>query len=300
MMEIFGKEENIKNKLINEKTIKGLMSGKSYEDENFPVSSFIIKRNIRKITRIFYYFARMADDIADNKNLKSKLKVKILLYFNDLINKNKYSDNKILNNLIQQFESFPFGKKYSKNLLKAFLLDSSEKKYKTWNDLIFYCKYSANPVGRFVIDLVYYQENKGMKVDPKIYDASDKLCTSLQIINHLQDCKEDFKKLKRVYIPDTFFKKYSVSKKNLELGNSNQQFRMLVDEIVLKIEVFLSQSKNGLNLIRSWRLKKETLIILNIAKRLCYLLKREDPLKKKIKLSRIDLLFCFIKGIIYD
>ena len=75
---------------------------------------------------------------------------------------------------------------------------------------------------------------------------------------------------------------------------------MLVDEIVLKIEVFLNQSKNGLNLIRSWRLKKETLIILNIAKRLCYLLKREDPLKKKIKLSRIDLLFCFIKGIIYD
>ena len=47
------KEENIKNKLINEKTIKGLMSGKSYEDENFPVSSFIIKRNIRKITRFF-------------------------------------------------------------------------------------------------------------------------------------------------------------------------------------------------------------------------------------------------------
>ena len=122
----------------------------------------------------------------------------------------------------------------------------------------------------------------------------------MQIINHLQDCKEDFKKLKRVYIPDTFFKKFSVSKKNLELGNSNQQFRMLVDEIVLKIEVFLNQSKNGLNLIRSWRLKKETLIILNIAKRLCYLLKREDPLKKKIKLSRIDLLFCFIKGIIYD
>ena len=46
---------------------------------------------------------------------------------------------------------------------------------------------------------------------------------------------------------------------------------MLVDEIVLKIEVFLNQSKNGLNLIRSWRLKKETLIILNIAKRLCYI-----------------------------
>ena len=183
----------------------------------------------------------MADDIADNKNLKSKLKVKIFLYFDDLINKNKYSDNKILNNLIQQFESLPFGKKYSKIFKSIFI--GFIRKYKTWNDLIFYCKYSANPVGRFVIDLVYYQENMGMKVDPKIYDASDKLCTSLQIINHLQDCKEDFKNLKRVYIPNTFFKKYSVSKKNLELGNSNQQFRMLVDEIVLKIEVFLKTIK---------------------------------------------------------
>ena len=64
----------------------------------------------------------MADDIADNKNLKSKLKVKILLYFNDLINKNKYSDNKILNNLIQQFESLPFGKKYSKKSFKSIFI----------------------------------------------------------------------------------------------------------------------------------------------------------------------------------
>ena len=56
----------------------------------------------------------------------------------------------------------------------------------------------------------------------------------------------------------------------------------------------------NLQLIDIWELKKETLIILNIAKRLCFLLKIEDPLKKKIKLSSIDLIFCFIKGIIWD
>ena len=94
-----------------------------------------------------------------------------------------------------------------------------------------------------------------MKVDPKIYDASDKLCTSLQIINHLQDCKEDFKNLNE-YTFLIHFLKNSLFQKNLELSNSNQQFRMLVVEIVLKIEVFES-IKNGLNLIRSWRLKKK-------------------------------------------
>ena len=65
-----------------------------------------------------------------------------------------------------------------------------------------------------------------------------------------------------------------------------------------KVEELLYKSEKGLKLIKIWSLKKETLIILSIAKRLCFLLKSNDPLEKKIKLSRIDLLFCFIKGII--
>ena len=75
-------------------------------------------------------------------------------------------------------------------------------------------------------------------------------------------------------------------------------FKNLTIEIIDKIEAILQNCHSGLSLIKPWRLRKETLIILNIAKRLCYLLKKEDPLKKNVKLSRIDLIFCFIKGII--
>ena len=71
----------------------------------------------------------------------------------------------------------------------------------------FYCKFSANPVGRFVIDAV--NERKNIE---DIYKASDNLCTALQIINHIQDCQKDFKELKRVYIPYSLFKKYSSTK----------------------------------------------------------------------------------------
>ena len=89
-------------------------------------------------------------------------------------------------------------------------MDAKGKRYKTWDDLVFYCKYSANPVGRFVIDLTY-QKKTYQKINFKdIYFASDCLCTSLQIINHLQDCKKDFQELKRIYIPESFFKKHSV------------------------------------------------------------------------------------------
>ena len=134
----------------------------------------------------------------------------------------------------------------------------------------------------------------------KIYEASDSLCTALQIINHIQDCKKDFKELNRVYIPESFFKKYSLDKKILRKSKSIENFERLKIEIVDNVLVSLRKTKLGLREIQSWRRRKETLIILNIAKRLCNLLKRNDPLEKQIKLSRIDFIFCFFKGIMYD
>ena len=295
-MAIFGKEENIsKIKKSIEEDISHFMSGKSYSDENFPVASFLMTKKIRKIVRIFYFFARMADDIADHQTLSPNQKKRILFFFDKAIAKNEKTNNPILNEIIKRFKELPSGKKYSRNLLKAFIMDASNKKYKIWEDLLLYCKFSANPVGRFVIDAV--NEKQNIK---KIYDASDNLCTALQIINHVQDCQKDFKELKRVYIPYSLFKKYSLNKSILNQKKSTENFKRLKIEIIDNVLKLLKGTEIGLYKIQSWRLRKETLIILNIAKRLCNLLKRNDPLKKKIKLSRIDLIFCFFKGIMYD
>ena len=293
---MFGKEENISTKRKDiGNDVSHLMSGKSYSDENFPVASFLMTKKIRSIVRVFYFFARMADDIADHQKLSSNQKKNILLFFDNAISKSKKTNNKVLDKMIARFKELPSGKKYSRNLLKAFMMDASNKKYKNWNDLLYYCKFSANPVGRFVIDAV--NERKNIE---KIYEASDSLCTALQIINHIQDCKKDFKELNRVYIPESFFKKYSVDKKILRKSKSIENFERLKIEIVDNVLVSLRKTKLGLREIQSWRLRKETLIILNIAKRLCNLLKINDPLEKQIKLSRIDFIFCFFKGIMYD
>jgi len=293
---MFGKEENISTKRKDiGNDVYHLMSGKSYSDENFPVASFLMTKKIRSIVRVFYFFARMADDIADHQTLSSNQKKNILLFFDNAISKSKKTNNKILDKMIAKFKELPSGKKYSRNLLKAFMMDASNKKYKNWNDLLYYCKFSANPVGRFVIDAV--NERKNIE---KIYEASDSLCTALQIINHIQDCKKDFKELNRVYIPESFFKKYSLDKKILRKSKSIENFERLKIEIVDNVLLSLRKTKLGLREIQSWRLRKETLIILNIAKRLCNLLKINDPLEKQIKLSRIDFIFCFFKGIMYD
>ena len=82
---MFGKEENISNLEIEEKDVVKLLSGKTFTDENFPVASFVIKKNIQKYIRAFYFFARTADDIADHSTLLSKEKVKILTYFDNIL-----------------------------------------------------------------------------------------------------------------------------------------------------------------------------------------------------------------------
>ena len=130
--------------------------------------------------------------------------------------------------------------------------------------------------------------------------SSDGLCTALQIINHVQDCKKDYKLLKRVYLPTSLFKKYSINLSELTNDLSSEGFEEMKQEVVSNVEKLLDDSLEGIRKINIWSLRKETLIIFQIAKKLCLLLKKEDPLKKNVKLSRIDLIFCFIKGIIND
>ena len=83
--------------------------------------------------------------------------------------------------------------KHALDLLKAFRLDARKNRYANWSELMDYCALSAAPVGRFVLDV--HEE------DPSMWPASDALCSALQIINHLQDCAEDYKRLDRVYLP---------------------------------------------------------------------------------------------------
>jgi squalene synthase HpnC len=279
------------------------LSGKDYKDENFPVSSFLIDKKLKKIVRVFYFYARTADDIADHAFIKKKEKLRILNFFDNCLKNKKRSEISVVNKLISYFNKYKFSKKYARDLLVAFKMDVTKNRYEDWSELLHYCKFSANPVGRFVINATYSQKkkkaNKTLNLE-KILHASDSLCTALQIINHMQDCKEDFKNLDRVYIPKNLFKKHKLNVNILMKNNSCQNFSRLKIEIICKVENLLKDIKKSLQLIDIWKLKKETLIILNIAKRLCFLLKIKDPLKKKIKLSTIDLLFCFIKGIIWD
>ena len=223
--------------------------------------------------------------------MKPHQKLKILNFLDQSLKNQKLTDIDVTNRLVRKFSEIKFAKKYSRQLLVAFKLDAKKKKYNNWKELVFYCKYSANPVGRFFIDLTYFYKKKELCERSAVMKSSDALCTSLQIINHLQDCKKDYKLLGRVYLPISLFRKYSIQFSELNNDFSSAEFKKLKQDVISNIERLLENSLEGIRKINIWSLRKETLIIYQIAKKLCLLLKKEDPLKKNVKLSRNDLIF---------
>ena len=263
-------------------------SGKTHKQENFPVGSWLIPKKLRKQILAFYNFARAADDISDNPNLIGKEKIKRLNLFESTLKNRKVVIKKAFK-IKKICETQNIKIDYTLNLLKAFKQDATKKRYKTWSELINYCKYSAVPVGRFVIDL--HKENK------KAYKYSDPLCIALQILNHIQDCKEDYENLDRVYLPMKFLKKYNVKLSQLKKKNTEQNLRLVFNEILKNTEKLIIQADKNKKKMKHKYLSREISFILEIAKKLLLLLKNKDPLKEKVVLNKLDYICCFAKGL---
>ena len=264
---------------------------KNHKQENFPVGSWLLSQKIRFKILIFYKFARAADDIADSANLSSNEKIKRLNLFKKAIESNK--SNKIKISKVEDLRKICIKNKikinHALNLLKAFKQDAIKKRYKNWSELIRYCKYSAVPVGRFVIDL--------HKEKQKAYKYSDPLCVALQILNHLQDCKEDYENLDRVYLPMQFLKKYNVKLSQLKKNITEKNLRLVFNEILKNTEKLIIEAGKNKKNMKHKHLSLETSFILEIAKKLLQLLKNNDPLKKKVMLKKFDYIYCFAKGL---
>ena len=169
-----------------------LRSGKGHKDENFPVASHLIAKRHRPLILAFYEFVRTADDVADNAKLTERQKIDMLDGLEaNLVGTGPGNAQAIaLREALAERNMSPL---HAQDLLKAFRLDATKRRYKDWDDLISYCAWSAMPVGRFVLDV--HGESRDT------WPASDAICAALQINNHLQDCVNDYRDLDRVYVP---------------------------------------------------------------------------------------------------
>ncbi len=218
--------------------------------ENFPVVSFLIKKELRKHVAIIYWFARTADDFADEGNLMSEERLGRLNEFEEDFNnlmkaiyKSEYEY--ALHQTITEKDLNP---QHFLNLLKAFKQDVIKKHYKNFEELLDYCSNSANPVGRLILELHNIRNEEA-----NIY--SDKICTALQITNFLQDVKMDFEK-GRIYLPEDDLNHYGVSKIMFEERKINLNFKRLIEFNVNRTQLLFDEGKNLVKFLHG-RLKYE-------------------------------------------
>ena len=141
-----------------------------------------------------------------------------------------------------------------------------------------YCSYSAMQVGRFALDL--HGE------DRSVWAYSDPLCSALQVINHLQDCAQDYRALDRVYLPLDAMRRCGASVEELDAPQSSPALFACLKSIAERTAGLLPEASKLPLAVKDARLGLETGAIVNLARRLTALLMTRDPLSERVHFSK--------------
>ena len=265
-----------------------LRSGKTHRDENFPVASWIIHPRHRGLILAFYNFVRTADDIADHALLTETDKLRYLdLLETELLGKGDTQPDAV--SLRQALAERSMPPRHALDVLTAFRMDVTKLRYETWDELIHYCRYSAMPVGRFMLDV--HGESTST------WAASDALCAGLQINNHLQDCGKDYKNLNRVYLPRDALAAAGASVEALGEEQASPPLLQCLHALAWRTETLLEQSKSLSTEVKNLRLGLEISVIQTFADKIVTLLKARDPLSETVHLGPIQLLAYSLTGV---
>ncbi|MCP1756473.1 squalene synthase HpnC [Bradyrhizobium elkanii] len=269
-------------------TASDLRSGKTHRDENFPVASWIIHPRHRALILAFYNFVRTADDIADHATLPAEEKLRYLdLMEAELLGNGDTQKEAV--NLRRAFAERSMPPRHALDVLVAFRLDVTKLRYENWDDVIDYCRYSAMPVGRFMLDV--HGE------DTSTWAASDALCAGLQINNHLQDCGKDYRNLNRVYLPRDALAAAGATVEMLGEAKSQPALLKCLQALAVRTEALLDQSKSLAAEVKDFRLGLEISVIQAFADKIVNMLKVRDPLSERVHLSPVELLLQSLGGV---
>jgi hydroxysqualene synthase len=264
-------------------------SGKDAAYENFPVGSWLLPAGLRPHVARFYAYARAIDDIADSSDLSPDEKIARLDGFARALT-GEESDPAYAkaHAMRQSLAATGITHRHCLDLVSAFKQDAIKGRYASWAELIDYCDRSAAPVGRFLLDLHGGSRNG--------YAASDALCNALQVINHLQDCQDDYRSLDRVYLPLDWMREEGADVADLDGRRTPLPLRRLIDRCLAATSDLLDIAERLPGGLRSRRLGMESAAILAIARTLVRRLQAGDPLAGRIQLSKAGFVWCCVRG----
>jgi len=262
-------------------TAHDLASGKGHRDENFPVASFLIHPRHRPVVLAFYRFARTADDVADNEQAAAAEKLRVL---DDMRASLQGEADSVEESTVLRRALADRGltDQHALDLLEAFRRDVTKLRYQDWNELMDYCRYSAMPVGRFVLDV--HGESR------TVWPANDALCAALQVINHLQDCGKDIRALDRVYVPLDGLERAGITPDVLKARVASKALLSVIHELAQNTAGLLKEAQPFSDLIRDRRLALEVSVIQALAEDLNLRLLERDPLSDRVHHQRSEVL----------
>ncbi|HEY0418456.1 MAG TPA: squalene/phytoene synthase family protein, partial [Acetobacteraceae bacterium] len=199
-------------------------SGKDRGDENFPVGSALISARLRPHVHAFYAFARNADDIADSPVLAPDDKVARLDVMEAVLLGHREAGSPSASGLRASLATCGVTPQHACDLLVAFRQDATKQRYANWEELTEYCRFSAMPVGRYLLDL--HGETHAT------WPSSDALCTVLQVLNHLQDCRKDLEALNRCYLPDDLMRRQGTGIQDLTTQAETPGLRAVLNAVL--------------------------------------------------------------------
>jgi len=264
-------------------------SGKAASGENFPVGSWLIRKDLRRHVHTFYLFARAADDIADNPALAAADKVRRLDRMGEILDGAPGDDAPSAVAMRASLAETGVTAQHCHDVLRAFRLDATKLRYRDWDDLMEYCRYSASPVGRQLLDL--HGEDRAA------FAPSDALCSALQVLNHLQDCGEDYRQLHRVYLPCDILESCGATVTQLSDPRLTPGLRRTIDQLLDRTAALIVAAQALPGSVASFGLRCESAVIVALAGRLTLLLRRGDPLAGRVKLAKGDFAAALIAGL---
>lgn len=245
--------------------MSGPPPSKTPKDEGFPVATLLLRPAFRAEILRFYRFVRAADDIADDPALAPAEK-------------------------LARLDAMAVGvTDERRDMLDAFRQDAIQQAYADWDALLGYCRRSAVPVGRFLLRLHGEDEMAG--------PPADALCAALQVLNHLQDCREDWLRLGRCYLPAEEFAITGAVPSDLAAEACTPALRDLIDRMLDRVEGLLDEAASLPGRVADRGLRIQAGATLLVARRHARALRRRDPLAERVAPSRSAILLALLGGL---
>lgn len=193
--------------------------------ENFPVASRFLPKRLREPIAVIYAFARTADDYADEGDLAPATRIAKLDAYGaqlDLAAAGNEVDDPVFIALADVIRRHGLPKSLFQDLLTAFRMDVTKKRYANYEEVLYYCRHSADPVGRLLLHLYHL-------ATPVNLAHSDAICSALQLINFWQDLSQDYQENNRIYLPQDEMAEYGAGEDHLRDGRTDDAMRALMD-----------------------------------------------------------------------